>query len=141
MNLSAIKRRLGVIQARLAANGEGRQFPIPRHSGMRGLKAAIEAAKADRESRGVAKQEPPLGMSHSPFHALREAILKERSEREARGPEAYADVPAIYDEEPIKEPKTCTVQTTINPASSSSCASTTGITSSNSTEPSTRETN
>lgn len=107
MNLGAIRRQMLRIRARLDANGAGGQFNIPRHGGMRALKDAIEAVRASREGRGEAKREAPLGMLLSPFHALRQAILQERAEREARGPEAYADTPAIYDD--IEEVGKCTV--------------------------------
>jgi hypothetical protein len=84
---------------------------------MAGLLAAVRAARADREAQGEAKLEAPPGMPLSPFYALRKAILKERSEREARGPEAYADVPAVYDDaEPcIEEQKPCALPITPQP--------------------------
>ena len=84
---------------------------------MRGLKDALAAAKADIEARGEAKQEAPLGTPLSPFHALRKAMAEERARREARGPEAYADVPAIYDDD--QEDKTCAAPMTTNPETSS----------------------
>lgn len=96
MNLSAIRQQIARIQKRMDANGAGQQFRIAPHSGMLGLRTAIEAARAAREARGCMEQEPPLSMSRSPFQLLREAILREQAEREARGP--IIDEPAIYDD-------------------------------------------
>lgn len=80
----------------MLANGAGQQFRIAPHTGMLGLRTAIEAARADREARGCVEQGPPVGQSSSPFFLLREAIIREQAEREARGP--IPDEPAIYED-------------------------------------------
>jgi hypothetical protein len=95
-----LARTIGRIEARMDANGDGRQIPIARGSGMLGLRTAIQAV---REARLIAPPSSPVGDTPnallSPLARLRADILAEQARREARGPEAYADVPAIYDDD------------------------------------------
>jgi hypothetical protein len=111
MNLDSIKKRLVVIEAKLPMLGAGRQYPIARGSGMFGLRTAIQAA---REARGNAPRVEQVGMSPSPFRALREAMLKEQAWRAEKGPDIYRDTEAIYDEEDDK----CALATKPNPTAS-----------------------
>jgi hypothetical protein len=105
-----LARTIGRIEARMDTHGDGQQFPIARGSGMLGLRTAIQAVRA----RQIAPPSPPVGTMPnaplSPLARLRADILAEQTRREARGPEAYADVPATYDDEPsIEEQKPCAI--------------------------------
>jgi hypothetical protein len=114
MNLRSVLRRVSRLET---ATPAAARYSIPKGSGMAGVRAAVAAAKADREARGEAKQEAPLGMPQSPFHALRSDILAERARREALGAAAYADCLAIYNE--TEEQSTCAAPMTTNPETSS----------------------
>jgi hypothetical protein len=106
VNLRGILRRVGRLEN---AAPPAMQFFIPKKSGMAGLRAAIAAARADREARGDAKYEPPAGVPLPPVMALTRAILDDQARRAAIGPPV--DYPAVYDDEPIEEPSQCTVTT------------------------------
>jgi hypothetical protein len=58
MNLEAIRRQIARVEKRMAANGAGQQFNIPRGSGMAGLRAAVAAVREAREGRGRDEGEP-----------------------------------------------------------------------------------
>ena len=95
MNLSAIRRQIARIQTRLDAKGDDRNFFIPAHSGMAGLRTAIQQAEA---ARGEAAWVPPVGgAAQGAIARLREAILKDQARRTEIGPALYADTEAIYD--------------------------------------------
>jgi hypothetical protein len=104
-----LARSIARIEARVLANGDAMQFPIPRHSGMAGLRAAIEAAKA---ARGSDEREPKAGRPRGPIQALREALLQEQARRAelfAIMPiEKLCEQPAIYETE---EPEKCDTPT------------------------------
>lgn len=113
-----LAHKLARIEARLDAKGDDQNFPIPRHSGMAGLRAAIQAAK---EARGDAKYEPPVGEPLGPVASLREDILNEQARRAewmaALPPNSLGKEPVI--EEPIEETDECTAPTTAPPNPSS----------------------
>jgi hypothetical protein len=102
MNLRGILKRVARLET--APLLDAMQFPIPAHSGMLGLKMAIEAVSEARQS---APPSASLGdmpsAPLSPMARLRSDILAERARREAMGESAYADVPAIYPDEPQEQ--------------------------------------
>jgi hypothetical protein len=112
MNLSALRRQLARIQTKVTATAEDMRFHIPAHSGMAGLRAALQAAAA---TRGEAKGEPDVGVCLGPISKLRRDILaeqKRRAELFAITPiEKLCEQPAIYETE---EPSQCALPTRPN---------------------------
>jgi hypothetical protein len=56
--VARLARRITRAEIQLDARGDDRNFPIPAHSGMAGLRTAIQQAEA---AHGEAKWEPPVG--------------------------------------------------------------------------------
>jgi hypothetical protein len=117
MNLSAIRRQIARIQTRLAARAEDMRFHIPAHSGMAGLRTALQAV---REARQIAPPCLPLvdmpNAPLSPLARLRADILQEQERRAkwmaALPPGALGNEPAI---ETIEEQEQCALPITPQP--------------------------